>query len=137
MSIVKIFFLILPLSFVSIQSEVKSTNPYLFDQLRKPAYRQSFIKMFKGERNLDPWLTRYIKNSYGVDGPGKIIKIGHKTYEFQEVCEPHNCCGKLFYILFSPKGARAWGLFLTEDGTSRFFGKPDDNIKYALISHGQ
>lgn len=137
MNIAKISFLILSLSCLSIQAQGKSTNPYLFDQLRKPSYRQSFFKMFNGERHLDPWLTLYIKNRYGVDIPAVIVKIGHKRFELQRVCEPHNCCGKLFYILFSPKGARAWGLFITDDGTSRFFGKPDENIKSALISHGQ
>lgn len=90
--------------------------------------------MFTGERNLEPWLARYIKGGNGVDTPREIRCFGKSTYELYKVCEPHNCSGNFIYVLFAKKGAQAWGLFTKDDGASRFFGKPDDGIKSTLRS---
>lgn len=113
---------------------VKPTSPYLFEQLRKPAYRKSFNALFKGQHNIEPWLKGYIKDRNGVDTPGETRAIEDKIYEFYEVCEPHNCPGNVIYVIIEPGGAHAWALFTKNDGTSRFFGNHDAQIHAVLES---
>lgn len=110
----------------------ESDGPYLFEQLKKPAYRKTFNAMFLGQRNLEPWLKGYITDRNGVDSPGETRTIDGKTYELYQVCQPHNCINNFIYVFFEPGGSRAWALFTKDDGTTRFFGNPDPNLQTAL-----
>ena len=111
---------------------VESSGPYLYEQLRKPAYNKTFNALFKDQHNIEPWIKGYIKNRNGVDSPGETRAVGGKMYEFYEICQPHNCPGNGIYVFFEPGGAHAWALFTKDDGTSRFFGNPDTQIQAAL-----
>ena len=108
-------------------------GPYLFEQLKKPAYRSSFQALFQGQAQLEPWLKAYIKTGNGVDIPATTQVINGQTYSAHEVCQPHNCPGNVLYVLFTPAGSRAYALFTKDDGSQRFFGNPDDAIKAALL----
>ena len=109
-----------------------TSDPYLFDQLKKPVYLQTFTALFKNEGSLEPWLKAYIKNRNGVDVPREFRLIGKQVYELYQVCQPHSCTRNVFFVFFTPDGANAWALFTKDDGTSRYFGNPEDKIKEAL-----
>ena len=82
-------------------------GPYLFEQLRKPAYNKSFHPLFKGQQDIEPWLKRYIRTRNGVDIPSETHTIGDKILEFYEICEPHNCPKNVIYVVIEPGGAHA------------------------------
>jgi hypothetical protein len=109
-------------------------GPYLFEQLRKPAYNKSFNALFKGRQDIEPWLEGYIRTRNGVDTPSETRTIGDKNYEFYEICQPHNCPRNVIYVIIEPGGAHAWAYFTKDDGTSRFFGNPDAQTQDVLKS---
>ena len=109
----------------------------LFDFLDKPAYRASWNALFRGEKNVDPWLARYAKTRNGPSSPGEIVELGGVPYQTANVCKAHDCGDNQFHVLFAPKGARAWGLLLTDLKKERFFGKPDEEKKDALREAAQ
>ena len=98
----------------------------------KPAYIKTFNGLFKGQHNIEPWLQEYITDGNGVDSPSEKRTIAGKMYELYNICQPRNCPGNVIYVLFEPGGAQAWALFVKNDGTSRFFGNPDTQIREAL-----
>ena len=108
--------------------------PYLFEQLRKPAYNAPFNALFRSEKKLAPWLRAYLKHRNGVDTPGQTVTDKGRSYELYEVCEPHNCFGNDIYVLFTPGGSRAWGLFTKAGGNYRFFGSPDEQQRAMLTA---
>lgn len=128
----KLRILLLSTLLVFIPLTAWSAEPYLYEQLEKPAYNKTFQALFKGQTNIEPWLKEYLKNRNGVDTPSEKRQVAGKTYEFYEVCEPHNCPGNTIYVLFESGGAKAWVLFTKDDGSSRFFGNPDAKIQEAL-----
>jgi hypothetical protein len=73
--------------------------PYLDERLKDPTYDRAFTALFKNEKDLAPWLRRYLKNRDGVEGPGRAVDATGKPYELYDVCEPHNCAGNFIYIL--------------------------------------
>ncbi len=109
-------------------------GPYLFEQLKKPAYRAAFNALFQGQHQLEPWLKGYIKTGNGVDVPSTSLVINGQAYSLHEVCQPHNCPGNVLYVLFTPEGGRAYALFTKDDGSHRFFGTPDAGLQAALLT---
>ena len=109
-------------------------GPYLFEQLKKPAYRASFNALFQGQNQLEPWLKGYIKTGNGVDVPSSSLVINGQPYSLHEVCQPHNCPGNVLYVLFTPAGSRAYALFTKDDGSHCFFGAPDASLQEALLT---
>ena len=110
----------------------KTKGAYLFEQLRNPVYNKTFGNLFKGQKNIEPWLKGYIANHNGVDNPGESRIVDGKIYELYAVCKPHDCPGNFIYVLFEPGGKNAWGLFTKDDGSWRFFGDPDETMQAAL-----
>ena len=105
---------------------------YLFDFLDKPAYRQSWNALFRGEKNVDPWLARYARTTNGPTAPEPSVQLGGVRYEMANVCKAHDCGDNRFFVLFAPNGRKAWGLLLKDMTNERFFGRPDDEKKDAL-----
>lgn len=113
-------------------SAARAEEPYLFERLDRPEFRQTFERLFAGEENLEAWLARYIKVGDGVDFPGEIRTVQGAQYYAHQVCRPHDCPGNGLYVLFSPDGSRAWALLTVNDGSSRFFGHPDAGMQQVL-----
>src|SRR5262249_48527838 len=63
---------------------------YLFDTLKKPAYRRAWDAMLKGH-HVDPWLAKFARTQNGVAAPKKTITIQGVTYQAGWVCKPHEC----------------------------------------------
>lgn len=109
-------------------------GPYLFDQLKKQPYKAAFKALFQGQSHLEPWLATYIRTGNGVDIPGSTLVINGLPYSVHQVCQPHNCPGNVLYVLFAPAGQRAYALFTKDDGSQRFFGKPEASLQEALLA---
>ena len=122
-------------SAVSVQQAF--ADSYLFDVLVKPAYQQSWNALFRGEKDVDSWLTRYAKTKDGSTSPEDTVQLGGIPYQMNDVCKTHDCGDNQFYVLFAPKGAKAWGLLVKNRKNERFFGKPDDEKKNALRAAAQ
>ena len=104
----------------------------LYDFLKRPAYRESWNALFRGEKNVDSWLARYAETKDGPTSPEASVQLDGIRYEVANVCKTHDCGGNRFYVLFAPKGAKAWGFLLKDGRDGRFFGRPDDEKKNAL-----
>ena len=106
-------------------------GPYLYEQLEKPAYKATFMALFKGEQ-VEPWLREYLKDRNGVDVPMETRTHGGTTYEFYQVCQPHNCGGNFLYVLFEAGGAHAWAMLTKDEAVVGFYGHPDAAMQAAL-----
>jgi len=127
------FFLAICLSCMpSISISSPGSYPYFFEQLKNPAYKNSFELLFADQKNVEPWVKRYITTSNGVDSPGESRQIQGKKYELYQICEPHNCGGNFLYIIVEPGGAKAWALLTKDSEISRIFGSPPEDIKSEL-----
>ncbi len=113
-------------------SKIPTKLPYLYKQLENPVYRKAFELLFKNETGFELWQSQYIKERHGVELPGEKLEVQGKTYEFYQICRPHFCPGNVIYIFFEQQGSRAWALFTSEEGRSRFFGSPSEEIESAL-----
>jgi hypothetical protein len=109
-----------------------ATGEYLFDTLKKPAYRASWDALFRGKR-VPSWLARYSRTKNGPATPGKTVTLRGVAYQASFVCKAHDCADNRFAVLFAPRGRKAWGLLLTHDTTQRFFGNPSPEMRAALV----
>src|SRR5262249_42951424 len=55
-------------------------GPYLFDLLKRPQFRASFDALFKGEQNVDAWVTEFQRSGNGVADESKRYQIEGRTY---------------------------------------------------------
>jgi len=128
---------LLTVSAFAVSVEQAFADSYLFDVLVKPAYQQSWNALFRGEKDVDSWLTLYAKTKDGPTSPGDTVQLGGILYQMNDVCKTHDCGDNHFYVLFAPNGAKAWGLLLKNGKNERYFGKPDDEKKNALRATAQ
>ncbi|MFO1161870.1 MAG: Ivy family c-type lysozyme inhibitor [Reyranellaceae bacterium] len=106
-----------------LRATAQSTSPYLFDLLKRAAFRRSFDALFAGERNVDDWIGVFQKTDNGVCGPSKGVRTGGAVYILADVCKPHDCSANNLQVLFSENGSRAWALLRSPRG-QRWFGAP-------------
>jgi len=109
---------------------------YLFEVLAKSNYYKSWNALFLEEKNVDYWLVQYSKTKNGPATHGNAVELGGARFQIYSVCKAHGCGGNMFYVLFAPKGATAWGLLLKEGKSERFFGNPDEEKKDVLRAWG-
>ena len=112
-------------------------GPYLFDVLKKPAYRQSWNAMLAGSGALPGWIGIFSKTYNGVASPMTAVNAGGQAYEISNVCKPHDCGGNMLHVLFAPGGTQAWGLLENAGQKPRFIGSPDAAQQKALLADGQ
>ena len=127
-----IVLLVLAAGVVSAPPARGANGEYLFDTIKKRAYRASWDALLKGQR-VDPWLATFAKTKNGVCHPSKTVTLRGVGYQANFVCKPHDCGDNQFLVLFAPRGRKAWGLLLTDETKQRFFGKPDAEMRAALV----
>ena len=108
---------------------------YLFDRLEQPVYARAWGVMLGGQRDIPPWLANRAKGS--TQGAGHQAVIEGRDAEVYYACQPHNCSGSRFGVMFTDRGSRAKGVLIVEGGTPRFFGRPDAVEAAALIQAAQ
>lgn len=109
--------------------------PYLFDLLKRPAFRTSFDALFANERNVDEWIIVFQKTGNGVCGPSKRVQAGGAVYLAADVCKPRDCGDNHLQVLFSENGSRATALLRSPQG-QRWFGTPGSQER-ALLQQQQ
>jgi hypothetical protein len=97
---------------------------YLYDVVTKPAYKHSLDTIVAGQP-VESWVRDVLSGEGGLGTPGKIVSAGPANYELYDVCQPHNCGGNFFYVLFTRGGGQAWAVMTTDDRIVRYYGSPN------------
>lgn len=97
---------------------------YLYDVITKPAYKHAITAIVAGQP-LESWVKAVLSGEEGLGTPGKAVSAGGVSYELYDVCQPHNCGGNFFYVLFAPGGSQAWAVLTKDDRVLRFYGNPN------------
>ena len=115
------------------QVSQKDADTYLFDLLKKPAYRRVWRSQIVPHT---PQSDRYwIKDADGPTVPEGAVTVDGKRYIATTMCQPHNCISNSIDILLNKQ--RAVVLHVERNGTqeilaTRYYGKPTDAEKAAL-----
>jgi hypothetical protein len=126
-----LFVLLLALSGATAFAE-DTKGPVLGDLMKLPSYRAAWLGMFAGETP-PAWIDDYAKTLDGPPSPSIAIPVGDAVYTLGFTCRPGACGDDQLYVLFSPSGAKAWGLLLT--GTQKkWLGSPDQSIQDAIMN---
>ena len=96
-------------------------GPYISELMKQPSHRAAWYGMLAGETP-PAWLEDYAKT---LDGP--------PTYTLAFTCKANACAENQLYVLFSPGGAKAWGLLINA-GKHDWLGAPDKVIQDAILS---
>lgn len=97
---------------------------YLYDVITKPAYKHAIAAIVAGQP-IESWVKAVLSGDEGLGTPGKTVSVGTARYELYDVCQPHNCGGNFFYVLFTPGGSQAWAVLTKDDRVLRFYGTPN------------
>jgi hypothetical protein len=108
-----------------------AADEYLFDTLKKPAYRKVWNAMLAKEKNIPHWLTVFSRNYDAPATPVETVTVDGKTYLSGYVCMPHNCPDNALAVMFGEKGSSIVGV-LIDNREVRYFGAPDAAMKAAL-----
>jgi Inhibitor of vertebrate lysozyme (Ivy) len=129
--------LLLALSGVPAFAVDAPTGPTLADLMKVPTERAAWFSMLAGQP-LPPWIEDFANTLDGPPTPSIPIQSGDEIYTLAFTCKPNECGDNQLFVLFSPGGARAWGLLVTgteKTGTEKkWLGDPDDSIKQAILS---
>ena len=115
------------------QISQKDANTYLFDLLKKPAYRKVWRSQIAPHT---PKSDRYwITGGDGPTAPEGAVTVDGKRYIATTMCQPHNCISNGIYILLNKQ--RAVVLHVERDAiegirATRYYGKPTEAEKAAL-----
>ena len=115
------------------QVSQKDADTYLFDLLKKPAYRKVWRSQIVPHT---PKSDRYwIKEADGPTAPEGAVTVDGKRYIATTMCQPHNCISNSIYILLNKQ--RAVVLHVERDAiegirATRYYGKPTEAEKAAL-----
>ena len=124
-----LFVLVLALSSVAAVGE-DTKGPILGDLMKLPSYRAAWVSMLAGA-TVPPWVEP--KTLDGPATPSIAVMGGDRAYTLGFTCQPNNCGDNQLYVLFSPNGAKAWGLLLT--GKEKIWlGSPDESIRETFLS---
>ena len=115
------------------QVSQKAAGTYLFDLLKKPAYRKVWRSQIVPHT---PKSDRYwITGGDGPTAPEGAVTVDGKRYIATTMCQPHNCISNGIYILLNKQ--RAVVLHVERDAiegirATRYYGKPTEAEKAAL-----
>lgn len=115
------------------QVSQKDADTYLFDLLKKPAYRKVWRSQIVPHT---PKSDRYwITGGDGPTAPEGAVTVDGKRYIATTMCQPHNCISNGIYILLNKQ--RAVVLHVERDAiegirATRYYGKPTEAEKAAL-----
>lgn len=117
---------------LSLRHASAQSAPYLFDLLKRPAFRKSFDALFADERGVDDWIGVFQRTDNGVCGPSKRVQAGGAIFIAADVCKPRDCADNHLQVLFSENGNRATALLRSPRG-QRWFGTPGPQERALLL----
>ena len=108
---------------------------YLTDVIKNPSYLRALTQLLKSAHNLPNWTKQVLKTSGNYVGtPATYSTIGGTRYELFHTCKPHDCSDSRLEVMFSPRGARAWGAFLESGRPIAYLGAPSPAQRAALMT---
>lgn len=107
-------------------------GPNLSDLMKQPAHRAAWYGMFAGETP-PSWVEDYAKTLDGPPTPSIAVAANGETYTLAFTCKANECGDNQLFVLFSPGGAKAWGLLIA-GSEQKWFGAPDEAIRKAILS---
>lgn len=110
----------------------RAEDEYLFDALKKPAYRKAWNTMLASEKNVPGWLVTFGRGGPGVAGPLKPIAVDGRKMQASTVCKPHDCAGNELHVLFSLDASSAVGSLVSAGSRPRYLGAPTSAQRMAL-----
>lgn len=90
-------------------------QPYLFDLLKRPAFKASWDRLFLRNRNVDRWVHVFGGGGNGVSGPAEPVAADGRQFLSTDVCKPHDCADNRLYVLFTADGSQAWAALRHKD----------------------
>ncbi len=78
------------------------------------------------------WVEDYAKTLDGPPTPSIAVEANGQTHTLAFTCKANECSDNQLFVLFSPGGAKAWGLLIT-GGAHKWFGAPDKTIQAAIL----
>lgn len=112
-------------------SPTLGAEPYLYDLLKRPAYKQAWSGMLSTGPVPD-WVSVFTNTSDGVAIPSTPVTIQGVSHRFASVCKPHECPDNDLNVIFGPDGHPAWAL-LHVDGKISWLGRPDEGTRAVLM----
>jgi hypothetical protein len=116
---------------LTIAAALAQELPYLYDVMTKPTYKRSLNAIVAGQP-VETWVRNVLSGEGGLATPGKVMSAGQANYELYDACQPHNCGGNFFYVLFAPGGSQAWAVITKDDRIMRYYGAPNATQKRLL-----
>ena len=116
----------------SIGAAAADEASFLFDVLRKPAYRAAWEKLMKEVQPTPDWLMQFNKNFDGTAGQIATLTIDGKPYELSFVCKPQECAAHKFEALFDVSTMKAYGALGGVDNSPAFYGAPSPALQDTL-----
>lgn len=116
------------LALIAARPALAGDGEYLFDVLKKPAFRAAWSRMVAGEKALPDWA----RDGAGVATPGVVVNVDGAEYEFHHLCKPHDCAGNALEAMFALGGGKVWGYLIETGKAPRYLGAPDAPKKIAL-----
>jgi hypothetical protein len=107
-------------------------GPTLADLMKQPANRAAWYAMFADDTP-PQWVDDYAKTLDGPPTPSIAVEANDETYTLAFTCKPNQCGDNQLFVLFSPSGAKAWGL-LQIGSEKKWFGAPDKGVQDAILS---
>lgn len=99
---------------------------YSWEWIKREPFRSTYLRLIEGHE-LPMWAIE-------LDGPSirsRVINTGDTTYNFIQVCKPHDCADKNLTIFYDPAG-HTYVLF---NGRRTFFiGNPEKCILDLMIN---
>ncbi len=106
---------------------------FLFDVLRKPAYKASWERLMKDVQPTPDWLAQFSRNYDGVAGAVTPVAVDGKAYQFSFVCKPGDCAARKFEVMFEPDAKRAYGALVINGAPPAFYGDPPPMLQEAMV----
>ncbi|MEM7191706.1 MAG: Ivy family c-type lysozyme inhibitor [Pseudomonadota bacterium] len=113
------------------QEPAGTTGPGLAELLKKPAYSKAWQSMLPGD-TLPGWLAEYSATLDGPPVPTIPVDVDGRPHMLGFTCKPNGCEENQLYVLFTPDGAKAWALMVSENTGIVWLGDPDDKIQAAI-----
>lgn len=114
-------------------AEKVAPAPYLYELVKKNAFRKSLTKILRGNHPPE-WVNVFMRTSAGVATPGEMLKMGSSNYIRARLCKPHDCDANQFAVLFTQDGTQAWAIsYVSSKKLTQSFGSPDAEMTAVLL----
>ena len=99
-------------------------------------HRETVSGLLKGRRGLPSWVRNMVSRGDYVAAASQALVVDGKSRELFSVCQPKNCAGSQFKVLFSADGRTAVVRIVDAKLGEQFLGDPDASEKAVMMKPG-